>query len=56
MAAWTKTYDGAEPVRINKWLALEGVCSRREADALIEQGLVEIDGRPVTELGERIVP
>lgn len=56
MAAWTKTYDGAEPVRINKWLALEGVCSRREADALIEQGLVEIDGKPVTELGERIVP
>ena len=56
MAAWTKTYDGAEPVRINKWLALEGVCSRREADALIEQGLVEIDGKPITELGERIVP
>ncbi|MCU0730118.1 MAG: rRNA pseudouridine synthase [Hyphomonas sp.] len=56
MAAWTKTYDGAEPVRINKWLALEGVCSRREADALIGQGLVEIDGKAVTELGERIVP
>lgn len=56
MAAWTKTYDGAEPVRINKWLALQGVCSRREADALIGQGLVEIDGQPVTELGERIVP
>jgi len=56
MAAWTKTYTGAEPVRINKWLALEGVCSRREADALIEQGLVEIDGKPITELGERIVP
>jgi 23S rRNA pseudouridine2604 synthase len=56
MAAWTKTYDGSEPVRINKWLALEGVCSRREADALIEQGLVEIDGKTVTELGERIVP
>jgi 23S rRNA pseudouridine2604 synthase len=56
MAAWTKTYDGAEPVRINKWLALEGVCSRREADALIEQGLVELDGKVVTELGERIIP
>ncbi len=56
MAAWTKTYDGAEPVRINKWLALEGVCSRREADALIEQGLVELDGKTVTELGERIQP
>jgi 23S rRNA pseudouridine2604 synthase len=56
MAAWTKTYSGAEPVRINKWLALEGVCSRREADALIEKGLVELDGKPVTELGERIIP
>ena len=56
MAAWTKTYNGAEPVRINKWLALEGVCSRREADALIEKGLVELDGKPVTELGERIIP
>jgi 23S rRNA pseudouridine2604 synthase len=56
MAAWTKTYDGAEPVRINKWLALEGVCSRREADALIEQRLVELDGKVVTELGERILP
>ena len=56
MAAWTKTFAGSEPVRINKWLALEGVCSRREADALIEQGLVEMDGKTVTELGERIQP
>lgn len=56
MAAWTKTFAGTEPVRINKWLALEGVCSRREADALIEQGLVELDGKTVTELGERIQP
>ena len=31
--AWTKTYEGAEPLRINKWLAEEGVCSRREAQA-----------------------
>jgi 23S rRNA pseudouridine2604 synthase len=42
--AWTKTYTGDEPLRINKWLALEGVCSRREADALIEQGLVKVNG------------
>ncbi|MAN67109.1 pseudouridine synthase [uncultured Hyphomonas sp.] len=42
--AWTKTYSGDEPLRINKWLALEGVCSRREADSLIEQGLVKVDG------------
>ncbi|KCZ82981.1 ribosomal large subunit pseudouridine synthase F [Hyphomonas adhaerens MHS-3] len=42
--AWTKTYEGAEPLRINKWLAEEGVCSRREADALILKGLVKVDG------------
>ncbi|MEZ5998195.1 MAG: pseudouridine synthase [Hyphomonas sp.] len=42
--AWTETYDGAAPLRINKWLAEEGVCSRREADALIERGLVKVDG------------
>lgn len=54
--AWSKKYEGAEPVRINKWLALEGVCSRREADALIEQGLVEVDGKRITELGERLEP
>ena len=53
--AWTKTYTGSEPLRINKWLALEGVCSRREADALIDKGLVSIDGQKVTQLGEKIV-
>ena len=42
--AWTKIYEGAEPLRINKWLAEEGVCSRREADALILKGLVKVDG------------
>ncbi|MBY9067662.1 pseudouridine synthase [Hyphomonas sp. WL0036] len=52
--AWTKTYTGDEPVRINKWLAQEGVCSRREADALIEKGLIKLDGVPVTVAGERV--
>tara|TARA_R100000365_G_C2742144_1_gene70778 strand:+ start:302 stop:1402 length:1101 start_codon:yes stop_codon:yes gene_type:complete len=41
--SWTKTYTGAEALRINKWLAEEGVCSRREADALILKGLVKVD-------------
>lgn len=54
LMAWTKTYTGAEPVRINKWLAQEGVCSRREADALIEKGLIQLDGQPVTVAGERV--
>jgi len=43
--AWKKMYEGAEPLRINKWLAEEGVCSRREADALILKGLVKVDGQ-----------
>lgn len=53
--AWTKTYTGDEPLRINKWLAQEGVCSRREADALIEKGLIQLDGKPVTVAGERVM-
>lgn len=54
--AWTKTYTGDESIRINKWLAQEGVCSRREADALIEQGLIKLDDVPVTMAGERVGP
>lgn len=54
--AWRKTYDGAEPVRVNKWLALEGVCSRREAEALIAKGLVTIDGARVDDPGRKIAP
>lgn len=53
--AWTKTYSGVEPLRINKWLALEGICSRREADALISQGLVKVDGEAAI-AGQKIEP
>lgn len=52
--AWRKTYDGAEPQRVNKWLASEGVCSRREAEELIANGLVRIDGAVVAEPGRKI--
>ncbi len=52
--AWTKTYDGEEPQRINKWLGQSGVCSRREAEGLVEQGLISIDGVKVTEPGRKI--
>lgn len=52
--AWTQTYQGAEPQRINKWMAQAGVCSRREAEAFIEQGFVSIDGETVTEPGRKI--
>lgn len=54
--AWTKTYDEAEPQRVNKWLAQSGVCSRREAEALIGEGLVYIDGERVEDAGRKIQP
>ncbi len=52
--AWTRTYTSAEPQRVNRWLAQSGVCSRREAEALIAQGLVLIDGAPVVDAGHKI--
>lgn len=51
---WRKTYDGPEPQRVNKWLAQEGVCSRREAEALIADGKVRIDGARVDDPGRKI--
>lgn len=52
--AWTKTYAGGEPIRVNKWLAQEGVCSRREAEAMIAAGRVAIDGARVDDPGRKI--
>jgi 23S rRNA pseudouridine2604 synthase len=53
--SWSRTYDGAEPIRVNKWLAQSGVCSRREADELIAVGAVLIDGARVSDAGRKIV-
>ena len=53
--AWTRTYAEAEPQRVNKWLAQSGVCSRREAEALIAEGLVSIDGEVVEDVGRKIL-
>ena len=54
--AWTRRYEEVEPQRVNKWLGQSGVCSRREAEALIERGLVSIDGETVTDTGRKILP
>ena len=54
--AFTRTYDEDEPQRVNKWLAQAGVCSRREAEALIAEGLVSIDGETVEDVGRKILP
>lgn len=45
-----------EKIRVSKLLADRGICSRREADAFIEQGLVLLDGAVVQELGTRAYP
>ena len=54
--AWTRRYDETEPQRVNKWLGQSGVCSRREAEAYIERGLVSIDGEVVRDTGRKILP
>jgi 23S rRNA pseudouridine2604 synthase len=54
--AFTRVYDEAEPQRVNRWLAQSGVCSRREAEALIGRGLVSIDGEIVEDVGRKILP
>ena len=41
-------------IRLNKYLAHSGICSRREADTYIEAGLVEVNGKIVTELGTKV--
>ncbi len=47
-------YDPDELVRLNKFLANAGVCSRREADEFIQAGVVSVNGEVVTELGTKV--
>ena len=46
--------DPNEPIRLNKFLANAGICSRREADEFITAGVVSVNGAVVTELGTKI--
>ncbi len=48
-------YDPNEPLRLNKFLANAGICSRREADEFIQAGVVSVNGQVVTELGTKIL-
>ena len=48
--------DENAPLRLNKFIANAGVCSRREADKLIETGAVKVNGVIVTELGTKVSP
>ena len=48
--------DPTQPIRLNKFLANAGICSRREADEFIQAGEVKVNGNVVTELGSKITP
>lgn len=50
-----ENYDPNEPIRLNKFLANAGVCSRREADEFIQAGVVSVNGNVVTELGTKVL-
>ena len=50
-----ENFDPTEPLRLNKFLANAGVCSRREADEFILAGVVTVNGEVVTELGTKIL-
>lgn len=48
--------DPDTPVRLNKYLANAGICSRREADEFIQAGVVRVNGEVVSELGVKVKP
>ena len=50
-----ENFDPNEPIRLNKFLANAGVCSRREADEFIQAGVVTVNGEAVTELGTKVM-
>lgn len=47
-------FDNA--IRLNRYIATSGICSRREADEFIKAGLVSVNGRTVVELGTKVQP
>ena len=49
-----ETDDGL--IRLNKYLSNAGICSRREADELISSGVVQVNGKNITEMGFRVKP
>ncbi|MBF9142978.1 pseudouridine synthase [Hymenobacter properus] len=47
---------GADETRLNRYIANAGICSRREADALIAAGEIRVNGEVVTEMGYKVQP
>jgi len=46
--------DMSEPVRLNRFIARSGTCSRRDADELIAKGLVQVNGKVISEMGVKV--
>jgi 23S rRNA pseudouridine2605 synthase len=49
-------FPGSKPIRLNKYIANAGICSRRDADILIESGAIKVNGAVITTLGIKIKP
>ncbi len=47
--------DSVDGIRLNKYIANSGVCSRRDADKLIEKGEIQVNGEVVTEMGRKVL-
>ena len=45
-----------EGIRLNKYIANSGICSRREADQMIQAGVIKVNGQVVTTLGSKVMP
>ena len=48
--------DPTKPIRLNKFLANAGICSRREADDFIQAGVITVNGQVVDNLGVKVLP
>lgn len=48
--------DPTKPIRLNKFLANAGICSRREADDFIQAGVITVNGQVVDNLGAKVLP
>ena len=54
---FVKNYeDPTKPIRLNKYLANAGICSRREADDFIQAGIITVNGEVVDNLGAKVLP
>ncbi len=49
-------YKKSENIRLNRYLAMAGICSRREADDLIRAGIVKVNGKIIVEMGFQVKP